>query len=69
MQRLFPQQRNAFLLSGYAQVFVERGKRQGKAQCKFQIRGVVDGQAMEIGQFQRSAPDMIIGLLVAVDRQ
>jgi len=50
---------------GLAQVFVERGQRQRKAQGKFQIGGVVDGQPMKIGQFQRSTPDMVIGLLIA----
>ena len=67
IHNLYPQQWKALLLRGLAQVIAERRQRQRKAQGKFQIRGVVDGQVVAVGQFQRFAPDVVIGLRIAED--
>ena len=55
---LLSQQRDAFLLSGIAQVVIKRGQGKGEAQGKFEVCGVVDCEAVIVGEGEGFVPNV-----------
>jgi hypothetical protein len=65
LPKLLSEQDNAFLFCGAAEIVVERRKRQRQAKSKFEVSGIVDGEAVLVGKGEGLLPGPITGLAIS----